>query len=360
MTGEEEPSAPSMDVCGESDLDDGDGPTGGETDGSIDQNHVKESVGGGELVVAAIVRIQHELRALDDRLSFSQEGAGGSESSSRTLSERLRLVGSILDGVAAAAPLAFQDASDASPSLIPTAGAAIVATLSPSPRSCALSRPQSPSRSLSPPPNKRMLPANTFATPPPADRVPLGLAPAASAPSHPPASLGKTNLAPLPPPPPTLRFRDVVGADAAKRALFENVCLPLRLPPRIRAAVFAGVRAGAGATLLHGPPGTGKTRLARAAAGEAHATFIELSPSNVLSRFHGDSEQRLRDAFALARAQQPAVIFFDEVTYFAVISVHHRDVRLFACSTTKHVTAQSCERKQRWWCGDANDDGISI
>ena len=81
-----------------------------------------------------------------------------------------------------------------------------------------------------------------------------------------------------------------------------------------RPADFArlGVRPLRG-VLLHGPPGTGKTLLARIAAQRCGATLICINGADVIGRFVGESEQRLRDAFARAAASQPAIIFLDEV-----------------------------------------------
>jgi len=65
--------------------------------------------------------------------------------------------------------------------------------------------------------------------------------------------------------------------------------------------------------LLHGPPGCGKTSLARAAAGAAGVSFIYLSGASIYSPYVGEAERALRDFFALGRACAPAVLFLDEL-----------------------------------------------
>lgn len=65
--------------------------------------------------------------------------------------------------------------------------------------------------------------------------------------------------------------------------------------------------------ILHGPPGTGKTMLARAIASEAHVPFISLSLSSLENKFYGESSKLIRGAFTLARKLQPCIVFFDEI-----------------------------------------------
>ena len=79
-----------------------------------------------------------------------------------------------------------------------------------------------------------------------------------------------------------LRFDNIIGSDDAKVALYENMILPLSMPPEERKKVYQGVLAGGGNVLLYGPPGTGKTCLAQAAATEAEAEFFAIRPSDIL------------------------------------------------------------------------------
>jgi len=66
--------------------------------------------------------------------------------------------------------------------------------------------------------------------------------------------------------------------------------------------------------LLHGPPGTGKTLIARAVANEVDATFITVDGPEIMSKYKGESEERLRDVFERASEEAPAIIFFDGST----------------------------------------------
>ena len=97
-------------------------------------------------------------------------------------------------------------------------------------------------------------------------------------------------------PPINASFRDIIGHGQAKLRLDEAL-LPLALPPDLADSVLSGIRAAPASILLHGPPGCGKTKLANAVAGEAQAAFISVGPSDILSKFVGESEQTLRDLF---------------------------------------------------------------
>ena len=104
------------------------------------------------------------------------------------------------------------------------------------------------------------------------------------------------------------RFEDVEGIDAAKGELMEIVDF-LKRPDDY---VSAGARIPKGC-LLVGPPGTGKTLLAKAIAGESEVPFISVSGSQFVEMFFGMGAKRVRDLFALARAQQPCIVFIDEI-----------------------------------------------
>lgn len=112
-------------------------------------------------------------------------------------------------------------------------------------------------------------------------------------------------------------FDDVIGCEKAKISLEENVILQLTLPEETRDAIFRGIRSGVGNVLLHGPPGTGKTLLAQAAAKEANATFICIRPSDILSKYQGESEKFLNNIFETAKSFKKTVIFLDELDSIA-------------------------------------------
>lgn len=108
---------------------------------------------------------------------------------------------------------------------------------------------------------------------------------------------------------PDLKFEDVGGMDAVKEEIRMKIILPLQQPGLFKAY---GKKAGGG-ILLYGPPGCGKTFLARATAGEVSAGFLAIGISDVLDMWIGQSEKNLHAIFEQARAHRPCVLFFDEV-----------------------------------------------
>jgi transitional endoplasmic reticulum ATPase len=107
---------------------------------------------------------------------------------------------------------------------------------------------------------------------------------------------------------PHVTWDDIGGLDDEKRKLREAVQLPLQQPHLFEQA---GITAPKG-ILLHGPPGTGKTLLAKAVANEANANFIAVKGPELVSKWVGESEQRVREIFKRAKQVAPTVIFFDE------------------------------------------------
>ncbi len=111
---------------------------------------------------------------------------------------------------------------------------------------------------------------------------------------------------------PRSSFTDVGGMDALKEQIRLNIIYPFR-HPEVYAAY--GKKIGGG-ILLFGPPGCGKTHLARATAGEIGASFYIMALDDILSKWMGETEQRLSAIFETARACAPSVIFIDEADAF--------------------------------------------
>jgi len=120
-----------------------------------------------------------------------------------------------------------------------------------------------------------------------------------------------------PQPPPRdierITYEDIGGLDNAIQKVREMIELPLRHPELFERL---GVEAPRG-VLLHGPPGTGKTLLAKAVANETNANFVSISGPEIMSKYYGESEQRLREIFKDAQENAPSIIFIDEIDSIA-------------------------------------------
>jgi proteasome regulatory subunit len=112
---------------------------------------------------------------------------------------------------------------------------------------------------------------------------------------------------------PTETYGDIGGLDDQIREVREAVEQPLENPEQFETV---GIDPPSG-VLLHGPPGTGKTMLAKAVANETDATFIKMAGSELVQKFIGEGARLVRDLFELAAEHEPAVIFIDEIDAIA-------------------------------------------
>ncbi len=112
---------------------------------------------------------------------------------------------------------------------------------------------------------------------------------------------------------PKVAYEDIGGLSGEVNRVREMIELPLRHPELFEKL---GVEAPKG-VLLHGPPGTGKTLLAKAVASETSANFTSIGGPEIMSKFYGESEERLREIFKEAAENAPSIIFIDEIDSIA-------------------------------------------
>ncbi|RYY53090.1 MAG: AAA family ATPase [Chitinophagaceae bacterium] len=129
---------------------------------------------------------------------------------------------------------------------------------------------------------------------------------------------------------PNLRFSDVGGMDKVKDEISIKIIQPMKNPELFKAF---GKKSGGG-ILLYGPPGCGKTFVAKATAGEINAKFINIGLHDILDMWVGNSEKNLHEIFEMARRNKPCVLFFDEVD---AMGASRNDLKQ---SALKHVINQ--------------------
>ncbi|MFW5924134.1 MAG: proteasome-activating nucleotidase Pan1 [archaeon] len=112
---------------------------------------------------------------------------------------------------------------------------------------------------------------------------------------------------------PDVTYQDIGGLEEQMQEVRETVEMPLETPEMFDEV---GIEPPSG-VLLHGPPGTGKTMLAKAVANQTDATFIKMAGSELVHKFIGEGAKLVRDLFQVARDKEPAVIFIDEIDAIA-------------------------------------------
>jgi SpoVK/Ycf46/Vps4 family AAA+-type ATPase len=110
-----------------------------------------------------------------------------------------------------------------------------------------------------------------------------------------------------------VKFSDVGGLEPIIASLRESIIYPLLYPNLFTSSSLIGAPKG---VLLYGPPGCGKTMLAKALAKESGATFINIAASVLTNKWYGESNKLVAGLFSLARKCQPSIIFIDEIDSF--------------------------------------------
>jgi vacuolar protein-sorting-associated protein 4 len=106
---------------------------------------------------------------------------------------------------------------------------------------------------------------------------------------------------------PNIKWEDVAGMEEAKKALKEAVVLPMARPD-----LFKGSRKPWKGILMFGPPGCGKSYLAKAVASQVESTFFSVSAANIMSKWVGEAEKTVKKLYQVARVKAPSIVFIDE------------------------------------------------
>jgi transitional endoplasmic reticulum ATPase len=146
---------------------------------------------------------------------------------------------------------------------------------------------------------------------------------------------------------PSIKFSDVGGMERVKEEISIKIIQPLLNPELFKAF---GKKSGGG-ILLYGPPGCGKTFIAKATAGEIDAKFINIGLHDILDMWIGNSEKNLHDIFELARRNKPCVLFFDEAD---AMGASRSDLKQ---SAMRHVINQFLAELDG---AESNNDGVLV
>lgn len=146
---------------------------------------------------------------------------------------------------------------------------------------------------------------------------------------------------------PDVNFDDIGGMDAVKKEIDLKIIKPLLHPELYKAY---GKKVGGG-ILLYGPPGCGKTFIAKATAGQVHAKFISVGLNDILDMWIGNSEKNLHEIFELARNNTPCVLFIDEID---ALGASRSDMKQ---SSGRHLINQFLQELDGI---DSNNDGVLI
>jgi vacuolar protein-sorting-associated protein 4 len=114
---------------------------------------------------------------------------------------------------------------------------------------------------------------------------------------------------------PNVKWEDVADLKDAKQALREAIIIPMLRPELFQSKTRRAWRG----ILLFGPPGCGKTMIAKAVATECEATFLSIDAASIMSKWLGESERLVKELFVVARENQPAIVFIDEVDSIASV-----------------------------------------
>jgi len=133
---------------------------------------------------------------------------------------------------------------------------------------------------------------------------------------------------------PDVKFADIGGVDSIIQTIREIIELPLKKPDLLD---YLGIKSHKG-VLLYGTPGCGKTMIAKAIANDINAHFISIKGPELLSKWHGQSEENLRSVFIEAKELQPSIIYFDEIDSIAQKRSAEENLRIDSKFVNKLLT----------------------